>query len=272
MTTPSITTLILGDTTPVEFGPILDLVKQHVPAGSRRSAADFKSSGQLIGSGWFPDLVIALQTWPDQFSATEVEELISLCPLARILCCFGPWCDSDGRTRSIWPLGVRVPFAGFAPRFEHEMALLANNRDAGRPLPLTASRTEIFEFDFGRSQWRDSSNQPFSVVSPDGRFREMLVSALKTAGLRLHEFDKLDETPATIIFDADPWDSDRKAALATILAAHPRARLVACLGFPRPHIETKLRDAGANAVWFKLSPLTELIDCLAASREPAPLA
>ena len=270
MTTPPLSTLILGDTTPAEFGPVLDLIKRHVPAGSRRSATDFRTARQLIGSGWFPDLVIALQAWSDQFSAIEVEELISLCPLARILCCFGPWCDSDGRTRSIWPLGVRVPSAGFASRFEHETALLAASRDGGRPLPLTASRTEIFEFDFARPASRRESNLEFSVISYDRRFRDMLIAAIKTVGPGAHESKNTDQ-PAAILFDADPWDHERATALATIRAAHPSSQLVACLGFPRSHIEAKLRDAGANAVWFKLSPLPDLIGCLGAPREPAPL-
>ena len=131
MNNPPLSALILGDTAPVEFQPVLDRIHRHVAAGSRRAATDLKTSRQMIGSDWFPDMVIALQAWPDQFSADDVEKLISLCPLARILCCFGPWCDSDGRTRSIWPLGVRVPAAAFAPRFEHEVALLANSRDVG---------------------------------------------------------------------------------------------------------------------------------------------
>jgi hypothetical protein len=255
--------LILGDTAPAEFQPVLDLVQRHVSAGSRRAATDFKTSRQMIGDGWFPDIVIALQAWPDQFSVKEVEELISLCPLARILCCFGPWCDSDGRTKSTWPLGVRVPAAAFASRFEHEVALLADSHDAGPPLPLTASRTEIFEFDFARPASRLSSNQGFSVVSPDRRFREMLMSAIEAAGSGLHESDNTDQT-ATILFDADPWDNDRATALATSRAAHPRSRLVACVGFPRPHIEDELHRQGADSVWFKLAPLTDLIDLLAA--------
>ncbi len=186
MSTP-LSALILGDIPPAEFRPVLDLIHRHVALGTRRSAADFRSSRQLIGSGWFPDLVIALHAWPDQFSVSDAGELISLCPLARVLCCFGPWCDSDGRTRAIWPLGVRVSAAGFASRFEHEVDFLANRREAGGPLPLTASRTEIFEFDFAHTPTRRESNQKFSVISPDRRFRDMLISAIKTAGPGLHD-------------------------------------------------------------------------------------
>ena len=259
MNNPPLSALVLGDSRPNEFRPVLELVHRHVAAGFLRTAADSATFRQTTGSGWFPDFLIALQAWPDQFSAHEVEELISLCPLARILCCFGPWCDSDGRTRSIWPLGVRVQAAAFPSRFEHEVALLANSRDVRPPLPLTASRTEIFEFDFARPAARRPSAQVVSVISPDRRFREMLASAVKAAGFHVcgpHD----TEQPAAIVFDADPWDDDRAKALATIRAAHPRSQLIACVGFPRPHVDAELRRRGADGIWFKLAPLAELLE------------
>src|SRR6266478_2313160 len=90
------------------------------------------------GEGWHPDLIVVLQSWSDQFSESDVHDLIAHCPLARIVCCFGPWCDSDGRTRSIWPLAVRVPVAAASTRLERELALLQHHQSASRPLPLTA--------------------------------------------------------------------------------------------------------------------------------------
>ena len=65
-------------------------------------------------------------------------------PLARLVCGYGPWCASDGRTRDVWPLSIRVP-AELAPRrVTLELEVLAGTR---WPLPLTASRDEIFLFD-----------------------------------------------------------------------------------------------------------------------------
>lgn len=258
---PPLNALILGDTGPEEFQPLVGLVRRHVTAGSLKTAGDFATFRQIIGAGWFPDLVIALQAWPDQFTVSEVEQLISLCPLARILCCFGPWCDSDGRTRSIWPPGVRVPAASIASRLKHEAALLANSGDVAPPLPLTASRTEIFEFDFARPFSRRRTASKVAVHSPDQRFRGMLISAVETAGSSLHEPDNT-ELAATILFDADPWDGGRATALTTIRTAHPRSQLIACVGFPRPHIEAELRGTGADDVWFKLAPLADLVDLL----------
>ena len=92
-----------------------------------------------------PDLVIVCQSWPDEFSASEVSEALGRWPLALWVCCYGAWCDSDGRTRSIWPISVRVPVAEAEHRLKHVWQVLAEQQ--GEPLPLTASRDEAFEFD-----------------------------------------------------------------------------------------------------------------------------
>ena len=68
--------------------------------------------GDLSESGWHPDLVVAFESWPDQYSSAGVIRLLSLAPLARFVCVSGPWCESAGRTHAVWPLAVRVPVAG----------------------------------------------------------------------------------------------------------------------------------------------------------------
>ncbi|MGE3317511.1 MAG: hypothetical protein AB7O26_20550, partial [Planctomycetaceae bacterium] len=94
--------------------------------------------------GRHPDLLVVVQHAPDEFPRADVAELFRLAPLARWICCYGPWCESDGRNRDLWPPGSRVPFHGFRARLHREVAVLRGER---APLPLTASRDEIFEFD-----------------------------------------------------------------------------------------------------------------------------
>jgi CheY-like chemotaxis protein len=53
--------------------------------------------------------VIVVQSTPDEYTADEVNALIGEFPQARILSAYGPWCVSDGRTRSIWPEACRLP-------------------------------------------------------------------------------------------------------------------------------------------------------------------
>lgn len=92
----------------------------------------------------FPDVVLICQHWPDEFTQHDVRRLLTAFPLARLACCYGPWCESDGRTRDIWPLSVRVPVRCAAGRIARELEVLAGLRAS---LPLTASRDEIFLFD-----------------------------------------------------------------------------------------------------------------------------
>ena len=61
-----------------------------------------------------------------------------------------------------------------------------------------------------------------------------------------------------MFFDVDPWTEQQAETLTAIRRAHSTPRLVACAGFPHPQMESLLRDAGADAVWAKLSPLESL--------------
>jgi len=258
MNEPSLNLLLLGDPGLDEFQPVAAFLRRHVFAASK-TAVEFSELRQLVGhDGWYPDLVIVLQTWPDQFSEAEIHELITRCPLARIICCFGPWCDSDGRTRSIWPLAVRVPVAAARTRIAKEVALLRNPLSASRPLPLTASRGEIFDFDFGRTASAALPSITAVVISPDRRWRGMLQTAIETRGCRIAAAGTAGP-PEVVLYDADPWDPRQEAALRSTREAHPQATLVACAGFPRFDLDASLRRAGADRVWFKLAPLDELV-------------
>lgn len=251
--------LLLGDPRRREFQPVVGFVNAHQAASRIRSAFDVAGLRQFVErDGWFPDLVVVLEAWPDQFSEAEFHELLALCPLARIVCCFGPWCDSDGRTRTIWPLAVRVPAAAALGRLAQEFELLENRPSVARPLPLTASRAEIFEFDFRGLNPGAANAHTALVVSPDRRFREMLESALRKGGLQVCSA-RDSGTASIVVFDADPWNTGRASALTAIRSLNPVAKLVACAGFPRAELDAALRQSGANEVWFKLAPLQGLL-------------
>jgi hypothetical protein len=253
--------VLLGDPALDEFRPAVETIRRHVPGQRVREAIGALDLAALVGAGgWHPDLIVVLQSWPDQFSENDVHKVLALCPLARIVCCFGPWCDSDGRTRSIWPLAVRIPLAAARRRLIRELALLENHDDSPAPLPLTASRAEIFESDFSVTADKSPENvraNTATVISPDRPFRHMLEAAARDWGYRLHESSQ-GGAPEVILFDADPWDARRMIILRSIRKAYPQAILVACVGFPRPDLDAALRENGADDVWFKLSPLADL--------------
>jgi hypothetical protein len=253
--------LLLGDPALDDFTPAVETIRRLVPGERVREASGVLDLAAFVGAqAWHPDLVVVLQSWPDQFSEHDVHKLLALCPLARIVCCFGPWCDSDGRTRSVWPLAVRVPVAAARGRLARELALLENHDDPSAPLPLTASRAEIFENDYSAPA-DNSVERPAAirtaVISPDRPFGQMLEAAARNWGHRIHESSR-GGAPDVIFFDADLWDAERMIILGSIREAYPQARLVACVGFPRPDLDAVLRDKGADDVWCKLSPLADL--------------
>jgi hypothetical protein len=133
--------LLIGNAESPEMRPAIEAVKRLAPAAEIRSVESFTgaSSGDLQ-----PDLVVVCQHWPDEFPPAEVGRLFRECPLARFVVCYGPWCASDGRTRAIWPLAVRVPANEADDRLRLELDVLGGER---APLPLTASRDEVFVFD-----------------------------------------------------------------------------------------------------------------------------
>ncbi|TXT27825.1 MAG: hypothetical protein FD138_2693 [Planctomycetota bacterium] len=139
MANPSI--LLVGDCQRSEMSPVCDWINA---LGSQVDVRQLTAlpDDEAIG---VPDLVIACQSWPDEFSASEVSAALGRWPLAFWVCCYGAWCDSDGRNRSIWPISVRVPVVEAELRLNHVWQVLTEQRN--EPLPLTASRDEAFEFD-----------------------------------------------------------------------------------------------------------------------------
>jgi hypothetical protein len=138
--------LVLGDL----FSPVMPCVARRVEELGRGGCdvRVFPNVAQALArcsaDAWHPDLVIICQHWPDEYTPAEFRQMLGAFPLARPVCCYGPWCASDGRTRDVWPLSIRVPSEYAARRIDLELEVLAGTR---WPIPLTASRDELFLFD-----------------------------------------------------------------------------------------------------------------------------
>ncbi len=140
MTGPSL--WVIGDVFTPTMQPVRRCVEDLVERGAVARFTDRVSDvpRREEGEPWFPDLVVVCQHWPDEYSERDVRGLFEASPLARVLCCYGPWCASDGRRRDIWPPVVRVPVRQVSRRIAGELAVWAGTRPA---LPLTASRDEM---------------------------------------------------------------------------------------------------------------------------------
>ncbi|WP_146510912.1 RNA-binding protein [Thalassoglobus neptunius] len=109
-----------------------------------RSAVYFSTLRDLLDSDSSnPNFILVLQQWPDEYQSNEINELFRRFPLSRILCCYGVWCSSMRRTRSIWPGVVSVSESEFLPRLRLETRVI---QEEIPPLPLTAGLDELFGY------------------------------------------------------------------------------------------------------------------------------
>ncbi|HVW02555.1 MAG TPA: hypothetical protein VHB77_19520 [Planctomycetaceae bacterium] len=223
------------------------------------SAAGFESThatsldAALATTDSPPDLVVVVLDWPDQWSEADIGQLLQTFPLARLVCSYGPWCDSDGRNRDLWPPGARVPRELTAARLARELHSLETG--SGAVLPLTGGRDEVFEYDCG--ECLAISGLRIAVQSPDRAYREMLESAVRKWG---GSIVAIDSNPAVILWDADPWDAERREQLAALVAARPQSQIIALVGFLRDEAVAEILAAGARVVCPKLAPLSQLAD------------
>lgn len=246
--------LLLGRDESGEMRDVVAFVRERFGGGVRHVADVAEMLHAIPATGeWHPDLVVVLQGWPDEYSACDVQELLTRFPLARIVCCFGAWCETDGRTRNLWPLAARVPVTEALPRIEQEIAVI---QGVASPLPLTASRGEMFEWGYGGADPSVKQRLRVCVVSPDRRWQSMLTQALERSGfaccVELHDVD-------CVLWDGDPWDDARKAQLLrrTEGATVP---VVACFGYLRDSLIDEARQHGARGVLWKLSPLASQVE------------
>ncbi|MEW4490038.1 hypothetical protein AB1L42_18285 [Thalassoglobus sp. JC818] len=90
-----------------------------------------------------PNLILVLQQWPDEYRASEIDALFRQFPLSRVLCCYGVWCSSMRRTRSVWPAVVCTSEDEFLERLKLEVRVI---QEEIPPLPLTAGLDELFGY------------------------------------------------------------------------------------------------------------------------------
>ena len=252
--TPKPAILVLGRSDSDEMKPVIAAV--HRLFG--QSEIRFLPAAAIPDDGFSPALVIVCQHHPDEFPRADVNRWLSRFPIARWVCCFGLWCESDGRNRDTWPIGIRVPARNALGRLLREREVL---RNAMQPVPLTAGREESFEFDSRspNAEWgAQSTERAFGIViSPDRELRCCFEDRLAAVGIAVST-TPMDAPPDVILFDADPWDENTAGQLRRVRGLHPDAAIIALMNFARPEDERRVIRAGADAVVAKLVDEWEL--------------
>ncbi len=201
-----------------------------------------------------PDLIVVIQETPDQFSNHDVQQLLGTWPLARLIVCYGPWCNGDGRTRDAWPPATRVAHTSIATRLACERSFSVGLGDG---LPWTAGRDEIAAAEMAAFNTTPTRQFTFHIVSPDTDWSRTLAEQLVAIGGQ--PSPKIHVNTDLLLVDADPWDPNRLDSLvqsatasAVLLLTHtphsiPRSDLDATLqahpGIVRLEVHDKLVSA-----------------------------
>ena len=220
------TVLVVGNMTSPEMQPLVSWLSDQILNVSRNlvvsTLADWFGR---TDSEFFPDLVIVLQSWSAEFPQAEIRSLLESAPLARIVVCYGAWCESDGRNCDIWPLSVRVPLWSARSRIEREWDLI-HAKTSVAPIPLSASRDEVFAAD--HIEYRPATlRRKILVDTPDQDFAEFLLELVNSSGHTI-----VAESPEVILFDLDPWGTQRSEKLAELQTRHPQSRVLGMTSEP----------------------------------------
>jgi len=246
--------LVVAQANTDEWRALKDEIKKLV---SRDRLRLVDSIGAAPAADSAPDIVVVLQRHPDEFSAAQIDQLLRTFPLARLVVCGGPWCDSVGRTRDDWPPACRVRADEVLQRVHQEIEIV---RGRERPLPLTANRDECWAADVSPAVGNPHSEICVAIESPDPDLRGWLTDAVLAAGMVC---GLADRKPADLfLWDIDPSSEATLQRLAACRQQHPDTPIVGLSGYHRPALFRQLEAAGITRVISKLAAWHVLIDAL----------
>lgn len=251
--------LALGQSQTAEMIPLADFLQKRVASHHLRFQPDVASALELAKSEWHPDLIVIFQNWPDEFTHENIRKLFSSFPLARWICCFGLWCESDGRNRDFWPLSTRVFARNAIIRIERELANCDNNRS---PLPFTAGREEIFEYENSYDDVHPGNGETILVISPDRELRDWLADLLNSSGYSPMFSLKTGTSPDAILWDVDPLTERTRNELIRHKNNEPDMPIIPLMNFTHPEDSDFFREQGIPAAVAKLAPDRHLLDTL----------
>lgn len=211
-------------------------------------------------------MTIVLQSYSDQYASLAIDQLIGMTLFQRLLCCYGPWCESDGRNRSLWPDALRIPVRLAQSVVELELPGVGADAD---PIPPTAARDEIFAHRLietsaeARLSFEDLN---VAVVGPDGVFRHTVSATVKELGARIISLPLIaieprnairpQETPRgpihLVLHDLDPWSDLVSESLAGARQMFPAAKVLGLATMPDAGLTAETVDEHLDDIVPKL--------------------
>ncbi|MCA9051838.1 MAG: hypothetical protein KDA89_24035, partial [Planctomycetaceae bacterium] len=183
------------------------------------------------------------------------DRLVGFTLFRRLYCCYGPWCESDGRKREIWPDASRVPVCLAVSVLSDELHGLQTGQS---PIPATASRDEVFAHrcrpGVTIAATGGLQHMNGAVISPDGTFRRIVTRALKQLGLRSLHLPLIpgrqkvlpresNNGPIHLVFhDLDPWCHMVEVSLHACRTMFPSASVFGLASMTDGGLQTETAD------------------------------
>ncbi len=224
----------------------------------------FADEGLLLADA---DMTIVLQSWSDQYSKTLADRLIGQTLFHRLICCYGAWCESDGRNRDIWPDAVRVSLRLAQSVVEREILRIADDEPA---IPPTSARDEIFSYRLGElGDWKPISGLQDlngAIVGADKVLRKTLSMLLSDLGMRSLSLPLLKDEirrpvrpkktsrgPVHVVLhDLDPWGYNVQASVTAARKMFPAAEILGIATMPDAGLTSEIADEQIRVVIPKL--------------------
>ncbi|MDZ4689087.1 MAG: hypothetical protein SH850_28770 [Planctomycetaceae bacterium] len=210
------------------------------------------------------EFAVIWQSWSEEFTASEITEMLAQLPLCRVVCVTGPWCESDQRTRRAWPPALVTPWWHAGQRLQHELAAVQSR--AAHAVPWTASREELWLWEQTTPDQSSLAGLAVSLRMADHHFSAMLGETLIDIGATVVQYAS-DDVDAVLV-DADPWSPDRARALAEVVQDVSPIPVIALSGWTIPELASEVQACGVLGVCSKFDGVA-LIELLSARQRHA---
>lgn len=250
--------LCVGRVNRSEFHEVLPILE---PWGALVTSLDIaEAQAALAREASTPDLIVIVQSYPGEFTESQIDALRRVAPLARLVAVLGTWCEGEMRTGSPWPGAVRVYWHQWPQQGRRELEGLMTGRDSLWNLPPTTSEEERCLAVGIRKDRREpagsasdsSSAAPLvEIVTEHFDVFDCLAAACHDRGYashwrRLHS-DPHRDPPVAILFDA-AGEPDLELARFRRFRAGRSVPAVVLMDFPRVADRNRFLRAGASGV------------------------
>ncbi|MBN2475851.1 MAG: hypothetical protein JXB62_14665 [Pirellulales bacterium] len=253
-----ISILLVGHTDRSEFCRARTALEARGPlvcVPDMESAVAALQSGQIT-----PDVIVAAQSYPAEFSHEAIDRLRRAAPLGQVLGLMGSWCEGEARTGRPWPAAIRVYWHQWLPRCDQELGRLGRGQCSAWGLPMTASDEERLLL--AADQQPTRLEGLIAIHSRSCEMGDWLSAALRSRGcstvwLRPPRPARVAGAMAAV-FDGSDCRGRELDELKHLCGALAPAPVITLLDFPRIEEHDRALHAGAAAVLSKPLQLDDL--------------